>query len=489
MSERDLGRVTDVFEQFVRDLSLYAVARVVPAVLSVVTLVVFTRAFPPGAYGRYALTLSVATILGTVCYGWIDQAIVRFEPHVDPSLLIGNVAWLIVSIGATLSVLSLVGRIAVAPALGPFEPFFLAGAAVAITQGTFYALRALLRVRLKSRSAMSYEVVQAIGSVVFALVLVFVLLNSIVGWLWGTALASGITALVLAVQLGFRTDSIDVDTAFANRMARYGFPLIGWLVGLTALNFADQILIQFLRSSEATGIYASNYSVVLYGLGLIFTPFVTAAEPILMNIWDDDNDEELADAITDITRYLLLVGVPAVIGLSALSRVVSGLLLDTTYVPGSVIIPFVAAGLLLWNAAVIGQKAIEIEERTIILFGGVAATVVINVAVNVPLIMRFGYVGAAVATLVSFLLYAIFIYIISRRFIPWRLPWRSLRNVALASLALVVPYVVVFVLERWSTLPLIAASVVGSVGYLGLIYLLGEVDEDELRKLKRMLGS
>ena len=489
MSERDLGRVTDVFEQFVRDLSLYAVAKVVPAVLSVVTLVVFTRAFAPGAYGRYALTLSIATILGTVCYGWIDQAIVRFEPHVDASLLIGNVAWLITSIGTALCVLSVLGRLAVAPMLGPFEPFFLAGAAVAITQGTFYALRALLRVRLQSRSAMSYEVVQALGSVAFALVLAFVVLNSIVGWLWGTALASGLTALALAVQLGFRTDSIDVDTAFANRMARYGFPLIGWLVGLTALNFADQILIQLLRGSEATGIYASNYSVVLYGLGLIFTPFVTAAEPILMNLWDDDNDDELADAITDITRYLLLVGVPAVIGLSALGRVVSGLLLDTAYVPGAVIIPFVAAGLLLWNAAVIGQKAIEIEERTIVLFGGVAGTVVVNVAANVPLIMRFGYVGAAVATLVSFLLYAIFIYVISRRFIPWRLPWQSLRNIALASLALLAPYAVVFVLGRWSMVPLIAASVVGSAGYLGVVYLLGEVEENEVRKLKRMLGS
>ncbi|EMA53519.1 MULTISPECIES: oligosaccharide flippase family protein [Halococcus] len=489
MSESDLGRVTDVFEQFVRDLGLYAVARVVPAILSVVTLVVFTRAFPPSAYGRYALTLSIATILGTVCYGWIDQAIVRFEPHIEPSLLIGNVSWLIVSIGVGLGILSVLVRVIVAPVLGPFEPFVFAGAAVAITQGTYYVLRALLRVRLQSRSVLRYELIQSVGGVAFALVLVFVVLNDIVGWLWGTAIASGATALVLAVQLGFRTDSINIDAAFANRMARYGFPLIGWLVGLTALNFADQILIQLLRGSEATGIYASNYSVVLYGLGLVFTPFVTAAEPILMNLWNDDNDAELAAVITDITRYLLLVGVPGVIGLSALNRVVSGLLLDTSYLAGSIIIPFVAAGLLCWNAAVIGQKAIEIEERTIVLFVGVAMTVVVNVITNVPLIMRFGYVGAAIATFVSFLLYAVFIYVVSRRFIPWRLPWHSLRNTAVASLALLVPYAAVFGLGWGSTLPLVVASVVGSAGYLGAIYLLGELQETELRKLKGMLGS
>lgn len=487
MSDHDTGRVTDVFEQFAHDLGLYIVARFVPAITSVVALVVFTHAFPPSSYGRYALTLSIATILGTVCYGWIEESIVRFEPHVEPSALLGNVAWFVVVIGATFAIGAVIGYVLFRSSLGAFAPFVLAGAAVAITEGIFYVLRALLRARLESKSAAVYDVAKSVGGLVCALIVAFVVVQDIVGWLWGTAIATGVAMAILGFRLGFGADSIRIDSAFARRMARYGFPLIGWLVGQTLLNFGDQALIQLLRGSEATGIYASNYSVVHYGLGLVFAPFVTAVGPVVMNIWEGDNEEELAETVADMTRYLLLVGVPTVIGISALNRVLSGLLLDESYLGGAIIIPFVAGGLLLWNVAIIGQKAIEVEERTTVLFGGIGLAVAVNLVANVPLIIWFGYVGAAIATLASFAIYAVFVYIVSQRYIPWRLPQRSIRNVGVASFGLLVPYIGVFALGWEGTGGLVAASVAGAIGYLVLIYLLGELTTNEIATLKRLL--
>lgn len=489
MSEDTADRVTDVFEQFARDLGLYTLAGFVPAVTGVVALIVFTHVFAPSAYGRYALTLSVVTLFGTACYGWIDQAVVRFEPHVEPSVLLGNVVWLLGGIGTAAGILALVGYVFVTPLLGPFAPFLLAGVAVAVTQGSFYVLRALLRVRLESRSVVGYEVFRSVGGLALALVLALVILDGIVGWLWGTAIASGITVGLLVFRLVFGARSIRFDPTFARRMARYGFPLAGWLAGMMLLNFADRVLIELLRGSEAVGIYASNYSVVHYGLGLVFTPIIISAEPILMNLWDENNEAEVAATITDMTRYLLIVGVPAVIGAAAFHRVLSNLLLGASYAQGAVVIPIIAVGLLIWNAAIIGQKGIEVEERTTILLYGIALAVVVNVVVNVPLIIRFGYVGAAVATLMSFVLYAGFILVVTRRYIPWRLPLRSIRNIAVASLGLLVPYATLFVLGRDSLGTLIIASVIGGSAYLAIAYRIGELKSDELTKLKRLLST
>ncbi|EMA47057.1 lipopolysaccharide biosynthesis protein [Halococcus saccharolyticus] len=489
MSESDTERVTDVFEQFAHDLGFYTVARFAPAVTSVVALVVFTHAFPPEAYGRYALTLSIAGVLGTACYGWINQAIIRFEPHVEPAALYGNVAWLVTLIGTVFVVLGCVGFVFFGSSLGAFAPFVLAGTAFAVTDGMYHTFKALLQARLESRSAAVYDVVQSVGGLVLAIVVAFVLLDGIIGWLWGAAIASGVAAGALAIQLGFNIDSMHVDAPFARRMARYGFPLIGWLVGLSLLNFGDQVLIELLQGSEATGIYASNYSVAHYGLGLVFEPFVGAVGPVVMNLWDGDNGEELAEAVSDMTRYLLLIGVPAVIGLSALSRVVSGLLLDQSYVEGAVVIPIVAAGLLVWNVALMGQQAIEVKEKTTVLFGGIALVVVVNIAINIPLILVFGYTGAAVATLLSFVLYAVFIFVASRQFIPWRLPRQSIRNVGIASIGLLGPYAAVFSLGGGSIGELIVASVAGTIAYLVTVYFLDELSSDELLKLKRLLTS
>ena len=57
-----------------------------------------------------------------------------------------------------------------------------------------------------------------------------------------------------------------------------------------------------------------------------------------------------------------------------------------------------------------------------------------NVMLNLYFIPHYGYLGAAVTTLVSFLLYPVLVYFGTRRDIAWRIPWKSMGKIGLAAL-------------------------------------------------------
>jgi O-antigen/teichoic acid export membrane protein len=206
-----------------------------------------------------------------------------------------------------------------------------------------------------------------------------------------------------------------------------------------------------------------------------------------MNLWDGNNEDEIRSTITNMTRYLFLFGVPLTVLFAGLSSQLSDLFLGSAYVAGAVVIPIVALGVFFWNAATIGQKGIEIKNRTKVLFVGVSVAVVTNVVANVPLIVAFGYVGAAVSSLISFGAYAAYIFVLSRRYIAWEIPWRSARNIVVASTVLVVPFAGLVALGQYRTGYVIAVSVVGSVAYLGAVYWFGEIGQDDVDELWGLL--
>ncbi len=59
------------------------------------------------------------------------------------------------------------------------------------------------------------------------------------------------------------------------------------------------------------------------------------------------------------------------------------------------------------------------------MFGLVAICCVVNVLLNLIIVPRYGYHGAAVTTFASYLLYPVMVYCVTRRYLAWVIPWRS----------------------------------------------------------------
>lgn len=481
MSDGPLGDVESRLRKLVQDSSIYSIAVSLSSFLGLITLLIFTRAFSPESFGRYSSSAAVVAIVSTFLFGWTEQVAVRFAPDMDKREVIQNLHSILIALCTGFILLAGAGYLLFADRLGPFEVFYLPVVTLIVAQGLFQPFLMYFRGLLKSKSVARFQLISAVLRLSLALFLALYVLDHIVGWMWGTAIAT-LTAVVLILltteEVRFKPR---IQKHVSRRMIAYGIPMIGFIIGEPFLTQIDRILLEVLQGSAAVGIYSSNYILVNQGLRLAYFPVLRAMQPIVVSEWNGDNEGAVKEIISEFTRYYLLLGVPVMILGAALSRPLSTLLLSGGYEAGFTIIPFVAGGVFLWGLADAGQRGLELKEATLTMSKGVILAITFNVVLNVPLILAFGYMGAALATLLSSGLYVVYVKLVSSRHIAWEIPRRTVRNTLIGGVAMSALPAIVYLSGSYTILRAIATSALAVPIFLLVMYGLDEFKEDELQ--------
>ena len=485
--ESNVEAVSERARQLFHDLGFYSVAHVVPAFFSLAALMLFTRTFQPRMFGRYSLALAVAGVVSTLLYGWLDYSVLRYAPQLDEERVIRNTFSVYLGISSVLLSVAIGGYLLLSHRLGPYTVFYFAALGLALVRGGLQVLLAFFRSILDSRKVTVFRLTRAVVTLGFSILLAIFVLDHIVGWVWGATIGIAVTCVFIFVTSKQVRATPVVDREVIGRLAGYGIPMIGFVIGDEFLVQADRLLLEVFAGSVAVGIYSSNYMLVDRGLRLAYTPIIQAMSPIIIDSWEENNEGEIAEMLSTFVRYFVLLGVPALVGVGVLSQTVSSLLIGDEFTSGYVIIPIVAVGLFLWALANLAQVAIEIKERTSVLSYGILVIIVLNVALNIPLITAFGYLGAAVATALSYALYCVFVIVFSSRYIAWRFPVVPFRNALIGGAAMACPTAVVYVTGTYSPAVSVFTAAGGGVLYVTVLYVLNEVGAREVNKLRELL--
>jgi O-antigen/teichoic acid export membrane protein len=187
-----------------------------------------------------------------------------------------------------------------------------------------------------------------------------------------------------------------------------------------------------------------------------------------VRLWEEKGEAETRRFLEDSLRYYLLLGMPIIAGLSAVGEDLLVLLASEKYRAGAAIIPWVMAGIVIQGGMVIQGAGLYIHKHTVLIMGRVVATAVLNIALNLVLIPRYGIVGAAVATLVSALALAALTVVLTRDRLPLGVPWPSIVRYGLLSVAM---YVIVTQAPFGHGVAALAARVVAGALSYGLLVL------------------
>jgi O-antigen/teichoic acid export membrane protein len=227
----------------------------------------------------------------------------------------------------------------------------------------------------------------------------------------------------------------------------------------------DAALLPALAGPAVAGTYAAAYK-VCEGAGIASSSFTLAIFPRLARTND------LSAAYRLALRLLLELALPLAAGTALLAVPIIALVGGADYLPDSAI----ALAILIWYLPLsytngLTQYVLIASGRQRFLTVVFSAALVFNVAANLLLIPMYGYVGAAVVTIVSELVLMVPFQIAASNVAPGVSPWVEARYPILATL-LMAP-VVWWV--RDSIHPL-AAVVAGAVVYVTALWSLGGVD-------------
>jgi len=256
---------------------------------------------------------------------------------------------------------------------------------------------------------------------------------------------------------------------------RYGLPSAAAGIATWGLAFADRYILAGLKDAGAVGVYSLGNIVGDKAIMIPAMAFSTAAGPVLITAFERHGRGEVERLMRAYTRILLLIGVPTILLLAAISGTLIPLIAPRNdYGSASKIVAIVALGSLIYGLALIGYTGMLVSKQTVPMLYAAGIGLVVNIAANFALVPSFGIVGAAIATPLGMGAFALATQHWSRRFASWLFPWGTLLRTAAAAAAGYAGARVMISLLPSAAEALPAACVVFAALYVLGLALLGE---------------
>ncbi len=417
--------------RFLTDTLRYLSAKSLPAIIAIVSPVLFTRMFVPEAYGMYSLVVSIVIPVCVILSEWGAQPIGRYfseyqqQGRLETYRATLMLLLLLVGLAASIVGIGLSGFLS--HVWGGYMG--VAAGALLLTQSLYSLMLPIMAASLDPWGYRFFEIIRSLLQFAISLILILLIGRNpallVLGQALGLAILLPFFIFTISKKVGGFDNSFYRETD-VRRFARYGIPMVLWFFSMQLLNVGDRYVLQAFQGSTSVGIYSANYTLITGVVGLISSPVTLAAFPIIMHMWEGRNRGKIEETISMMTRWYLWAG----IGLLSITYIgahdLFTLVLGGSFREGYPILVPVLAGQILFQVSMLGHKGMELLEHPSIMLKWIGVCAITNLVLNILLVPRYGYLAAGYTTLFSYALYTFLIWFSSKNYIVWRIPCKSL---------------------------------------------------------------
>lgn len=380
--------------------------------LSLIFTPIITRMLNPDDYGVADYVLTISSAIGVVALLAIPQALTAHfndHPEIDWQKRITGSA---LTISSTVGVLIGSGLVIFAPALAELAP---------ITHGYAYlfqwmGLTAVLglggailtsaaQAALRVRWGMALSITTILGTVLGNVLFIVVLRLGVTGMVL-TPIVTGV--LIFWVALGLTRRMIGCPSLdLARLLLRTGLWLLPATLSGWVLQVADRFFLAQAVSAQALGYYAIANRIATL-LFVAVAPLLTAYTPLALAM---QHEPAAKQRYATLARYLIAVVLFAGLGLGLYATEMLIVLTRDSYLPAAVYVGFLtyihtfgAVNLVLYTSGLASKQ-----------FKGITWTVLtgalVNLILNYFLIPPYGVWGATAATVISYAVPPMLLYL------------------------------------------------------------------------------
>ena len=372
-----------------------------------VTNFVLTRGLGASLYGIFSyINILFALVMVFTRLGG-NKSVLRYLPEYEDDSDTQNSILLLTYATSLVASVVVAGLIFLsAPIISAYtldKPIFTEVLRVAALVIPFRTLSRLTFATFKSVDRMQFNVITSSG-VRPIIRLIFVGIPIVLGYsLYGAVvglIAAGIVTFLVSIGVLLKYTKLGglslPDKKQTKEYYDFSIPLTFNQLGNFLYNRVDILIVGFLLTDAAVGIY--NISVVLAGLLVLpLTAFNQMFPPIASKLYHDDEADELESVYGTITRWIFTLSLfPALVVFAFPQEILS--IFGPDFVRGRyVLILFAVAQLTNCAVGPSGFLLMMTDHQYLTLFNQLSSGI-LNTALNIVLILEFGFIGAAVAT-------------------------------------------------------------------------------------------
>lgn len=225
----------------------------------------------------------------------------------------------------------------------------------------------------------------------------------------------------------------------ARKMVAFSLPLILATLITVMLFRTDTFLVGFFRSDRAVGLYGYAYSLA-GAMSLVLSAFGFLYLPMTSRLDADGRIDEVNTLYQVTTKWVYVVTFPAFLAFTVFAPDVLTIFFPDDAAAAAPALTIVSIGFFVSAAAGRSRETLSALGDTETVFYSNAIAFACNLLLNVALIPRYGIVGAAVTSAISYvLLYAIVYAVLRRRYAITPFSRYSIRTFVVLPLALFPP--------------------------------------------------
>lgn len=469
------------YKLFAQRVGLVGVTSAIVNLRGLILIPILTKTLGADAYGIWSQILVTISLLAPFCTLGLGYAITRFlAPEKNRRVVSKHMSSIFLTTSSVALILSgllfVFSENLAAAVFGGIEAAFyikissLLILLAAVDQVMVEYFTGFQQIKRYS----SFLILQTICEIIlipYFILSGFGLFGAIASLLIAKASTSVIAALWIRSDIGISVPHFSDVKPYLT----YTLPLLPTALSYWFVNLGDRYVIGYFMGVEAVGIYSASYGLGAI-LALFYAPLSGTLFPAMVRCYENDNILELKIYLKYSLKFFLMFAIPSFFGLTVLSKSLLVTLATSEFVEGGVVISIVALSNLFYYSSFINTYILNMFKETkfvSIIYGGSA---LINLILNIILVPMMGIVGAAIATLATFMVHMLVIGRISFRKMPYEI---DLNFIAKSLASSIVMALVVWWLDPVGSISILISVGIGAMVYFGTLVLLRGFSKSE----------
>lgn len=331
----------------------------------------------------------------------------------------------------------------------------------------FYdALLKILRMGLLAASSL-YVLFKGYGVFVFSYTFVFVEIIVV------------LAALFIALKRFIKLQML-FDFGFARTLLKKSLPFGLAVVFGSIYFYIGSVMLSYIKGDAEVAVYSAAYNIAL---AILFIPtvYTNAIYPVLSRYYKESKDK-LKLLYEKSFKYLYIIGLPISIGLYLLAGRVIAFLYGEAYSESVIALQIISWYLFIkFINFLLGTVLSSIDRQNERMIGQ-GVTALFNVLLNLALIPKLGYIGAALSTLATeVLLVAVYYSYVGKSLYFYNF-WSITTKPIIAS-------VVMLLAIKFSGFGLVMTILISGAAYFAALFALGTFDRKDYEIIQKAIGN
>ncbi len=314
----------------------------------------------------------------------------------------------------------------------PYKPYVILAIGAAAFSGPIEIIKANLRIKEKSFIFVLFGLLQFLVNLCFTIYFIVVLNLGALGLILSIFISNFLIGF-LSLFILIREAKSEISHFLAKEAILLSIPIILHMVSHWGLNLMDRLILQSYVPLSEIGIYQLGYQV-----GTIYQVFIIS----INNAWvpfffQKKGIKDYEKIIQKISTWLILLQLFIASFIILYNDELFRLLINAKYYNARLIVPYIVLGFVFVTFYHMWVNILFFQKKTKLIPISTILAVITNYVINIILIPKFGIIGSAIATAVSYSVLAIIVLIFSIKLDTFRFEYKKWFKIFLSGFTIV----------------------------------------------------